>query len=121
MKKYITLTESQMRNVIDESVRSILKNMFNAPKQEPKEAMLFSEIIYDDDAQELAEDNDCYTEIEGAEIWFNQNSHKGHYFQGTMPLDSRFVHYIDDEGTALYHTNDDGGFYFFAKAIEEEK
>lgn len=104
VENIISLTESDLKNIIKESVKRILK-------EEIKTVMIYPNTIDAYQAQEIAKDEGLNNEWEGAKMWFEQVAEYREFEPHTMPKYNRFICNIETIGADLYY--DYGADYYF--------
>lgn len=116
-KNTIRLTESQLHNVIKESVNKILKEFKGGYKEgEGRSAMIYDSILEDYKAEEIAEEDGYESADEAAAMWFDNTCYEMECHERPMPKYAEFVQEIG--GGELYH--DFGAQYYFLVSKDEQ-
>ncbi len=130
MKQIIKLKESDLHRIIKNSVKRALRESYHykegklsrtAIKEDyglpdSTKAIIYTEVIDDYQAQEIAEEYGI-SEEEGAAEWFKGVADVLDYAEDDMPLHREFVMDIPELNSKLYH--DYGvGYYFLVKNSE---
>lgn len=110
-KQLIRLTESVLHRIIRESVKRIIKEDHGLP--DSTTAIIYSDIIEDYQAQEIAEEYGISEEQAAAE-WFKGVADEMDFAEDDMPLYREFIMDIPELNSKLYHDYG-AGYYFLVK------
>jgi hypothetical protein len=121
MKQIIKLTESDLHRIIKNSVKRALRESRTVIKEDhglpdSTTAIIYSDVIEDYQAQEIAEEYGI-SEEEGAAEWFKGVADEMDFAEDDMPLHREFVMNIPELNSELYHDYG-AGYYFLVKNSE---
>ena len=107
-KQIVRLTESDLHRIIKESVKRIIDENYGEP--DDRTAIIYSDIIEDYQAQEIADEYGISVDEAAAE-WFKGVAGEMDFAEDNMPKYREFVMDIPELESKLYH--DYGAEYYF--------
>ena len=110
-KQVIRLTESDLHRIIKESVKRIINENHGEP--DDRTAIIYSDIIEDYQAQEIADEYGISVDEAAAE-WFKGVAGEMDFAEENMPKYREFVMDITELESKLYHDYG-AGYYFLVK------
>ena len=101
MKRIIKLTESDLHNIIKNTAKRALAEMYEEGSENP--ALIASQTIDDYNAQEIAENEGYNSNDEAAAAWFREVVSDADFEENTMPKYNKYITDIPELNASMYY------------------